>query len=329
MALLFMDGFDAGDAAGKGWTGTTTTAAVTRFNTGRSLLVGASNNTIRALPVATTSLIMGYAVCYNAQDYSPRSVNLQSDGATINQLNFKWTNSTTFAVQRNAVTIASATVPFTLNTWYYFEIALTVADVSGSCIVKLNGTTIINFTGDTRNGGATGAIDTLNFHHASSNTGGYFDDLYICDTTGPSPYNTFLGEVRIYSLTPSAAGSSTQFTPSSGANYTTVDELPYSATDYVTSGTVGQRDMYVMSDLPATAGTVLAVQNNAIAKKTDAANIALKPALLSGATTYYGVTTNLGTIDSTLSDLRTVDPATGTAWTQPGVNSLEAGFEVA
>jgi hypothetical protein len=108
-----------------------------------------------------------------------------------------------------------------------------------------------------------------------------------------------------------------------------VDELPYSATDYVTSGTTGNRDTYTLTDLPATVGTIFAVQNNVIAKKTDATNIALKPAVRSGGTVYYGTATNLSTSDATLMDLRTADPATAVSWTATNVNALEAGFEVA
>jgi hypothetical protein len=137
-----------------------------------------------------------------------------------------------------------------------------------------------------------------------------------------------LGDVRVYSLSPTGAGSSTQFTPSSGANYTTVDELPYSATDYVTSGTSGNRDTYAVADIPATAGTVFAVQSNVIAKKTDAAPISLKSALRSGASVYYGSPVSLGASDGAVTDLYTADPATSTSWTISGVNALEAGFEV-
>lgn len=329
MALLYMDGFDAGDFIQKGWTGNVpTSSTTTRFNTGRSAQLGGSTTVSRPI-TPSTSVYLGLAMYYTGQDYSPRCMLFQSDNGSINQINVKWINVTTLAVQLNAVTVATAAYPFALNTWYYFEVGVTVADAGGTCVVKINGTTVINYTGDTRNAGTTGMYDTFSLHFGGSNTAAIFDDLYICDGTGPAPYNTFLNEVRIYPLSPNAAGASTQFTPSAGANYTTVDELPYSSTDYVSSGTVGNRDTYALSDLPATVGTIYAVQNNVIAKKTDASNIAIKPAMVSGGTVYYGAATNLGGSDATLSDLRTADPATTAAWTATGVNSLEAGFEVA
>ena len=128
-------------------------------------------------------------------------------------------------------------------------------------------------------------------------------------------------------LIPNGAGASTQFTPSSGANYTTVDELPYSATDYVQSNTSGNRDTYTFSDL-SNVGTIYGVQNNFIAKKTDAGSLSLKSAVKSGASVYYGSSAVLATNDATVSDTRSQDPNTSAAWTQSGVNALEAGFEV-
>ena len=129
-------------------------------------------------------------------------------------------------------------------------------------------------------------------------------------------------------MSPNGAGSSTQFTPSSGANYTTVDELPYSTTDYVQDTTSGHRDTYTFSDVGSTT-TIFGVQNSIIAKKTDVSSISLKPAVKSGATVYYGTTTALTTADSIIRNIHIVDPNTSAAWTQSGVNALEAGFEVA
>jgi hypothetical protein len=218
----------------------------------------------------------------------------------------------------------------TANRWYFIEVKANINSTTGNVIVKINGQQVINFTGNTKNGGTANTIDAVELIRAVDQDGNNtYDDFYICDGTGSAPYNTFLNEIRIHALTPNAAGSSTQFTPSAGANYTAVDELPYSATDYVSSGTVGFRDTYQLSDLPAGAGTVYAVQNVIIAKKTDAATIALRPAIKSGASVYYGTSAFLGGSDWAIQDLRTTDPNTSVSWTASGVNALEAGFEVA
>jgi hypothetical protein len=194
--------------------------------------------------------------------------------------------------------------------------------------VRINGVEVINFTGDTRNGGTSTNIDMVTVARPASGGNSRFDDFYICDTVGSAPHNTFLGELRINTLVPIAAGSDTGFTPSTGANYTTVDELPYSATDYVSAITPGTRDLYTMSDV-AGSYTVLGVQNNVIAKKTDAGAISIKPAIKSGGTIYYGSPTVLQTADKTITDPRAVNPATSSAWSVGSVNSLESGMEIA
>ena len=194
--------------------------------------------------------------------------------------------------------------------------------------MRINGATIINFSGSTRASGTDTTFDQFALYRAPG-TSTAWDDLYICDDSGSAPYNNFLGEIRVYSLSPTGAGSSTQWTPDSGSNYARVNEVPYSAANYVQSGASGQRDTYVMADLPASVGAVLAVQNNVIAKRTDASPVSVKPAIKSGASVYYGSPIALTTNDTTLTDLRITDPNTSAAWTAGGVNALEGGFEVA
>jgi len=274
-----------------------------------------------------SQVFVGFAMF---QDASPTPnqafLTILGDNSATSHLTVQFTNTTTLTVARGGTTLASATVTQRTAWGNYFEVSASIDDTVGQCIVRVNGVTVINFTGDTKNGGTNTTIDAVAIgDYGAYNQVCYFDDLYLCDSTGSAPYNTFLGEVRISTLSPNGAGSSTQFTPSSGANYTTVDELPYSTADYV-SGTSGQTDLYATSDLPGGAGTIYGVQTNAMVKKTDAGNISGKTAIKSGSTTYYGTTTATGTSDTTITDTRQVDPNTSTAWTSSGVNAIEIGI---
>lgn len=325
MALLFMDGFDLADFTAKGWSsGATTTAS--RFGTGRSL---ASPGMIRF--AASAQVFVGYAVQMGGYgtNFNGWRFAIHADNGTSTHLRLYF--SPTVHLYRNDGTLlATGTMPSNanpINSWIYVEVSATIADSGGTCEVRVNGTTVINFTGDTRSGGTSTNIDAISQNQYD--IGSIWDDLYICDGTGSAPYNTFLGEIRIHSLSPTAAGSSTQWTPDTGSNYSRVNEVPYSAANYVQSGTTGHRDTYAVADLPASVGNVLAVQNNVVAKKTDVAGISIKPAIKSGAGVYYGGTSALTVGDTTVMDLRTIDPNTSTAWTAGGVNALEGGFEVA
>lgn len=334
MALLFMDGFDAGDALVKwtSYTGSNSSSTDTRFGTGRSWSISDKNNYLSKSIPATAQLFLGFAMKYSGYASGQQAfLTLYGDSGATAHLQLQFTNSSTLALLRGGTVIATTPLapPLTWNT--YFEISATINATTGTCIVRVNGANVINFTGNTKNGGTNTTIDTISFFGAQANFTVYstiIDDLYVCDATGTAPYNTFLGDIRINTLVPTAAGASTGFTPSAGANYTDVDELPYSAADYVSASASGTRDTYAMGDLSGSY-TVLGVQNNIVAKKIDAGGTAIKPAVVSGGTVYYGASKVLGTADATISDLRTIDPATSAAWTITGVNALEAGMEIA
>lgn len=331
MAMQFMDGFDLGDCVAK-WNVTNgiTVQSPGRFGTGRFILLqGGSYATKLITPSA--QVFVGFAYTTNGfASADGEFMTLSGDTGTVEHLKLRWTSTTTIGLYRGTTQIANVplTMPLTTASWVYLEISATIDSTVGTCVVRANGVQIINFTGNTRNGGTSTNIDGVTLcRRGSYNT--IFDDFYVCDVTGTAPYNTFLGELRIHALSPTAAGATTQWTPGAGSNYAQVNETPYSAANYVQSGTVGQRDTYAMADLPASVGNVLAVQNNVVAKRTDASAVSLKPAIVSGASVYYGASTALTTSDATVTDLRTTDPNTAVSWTASGVNALEGGFEVA
>lgn len=183
---------------------------------------------------------------------------------------------------------------------------------------------------DTRNGGS-GVVDNVVFCAPDSYSDGVphnLDDVYILDTTG-STNNSFLGDSRIVTLRPAAAGASTDFTPSAGDNYECVDDAPGADDDasYVEAATTGMIDMYkstTVSELPT---AIHAVQLRSTSRKTDAGSMGVRNRLTSGSTTVSGHTPALSTDYSVNVDVFEADPDTGNAWTLGGVNSIEAGVE--
>ena len=320
-----MDGFDAGDVTQK-WSsiggGVDTT---TRFSVGRSIVMGSGGYLLKSI-TPVSKIIVGFALsCSTVSDWN--RLDFRADGGAITHISIYVTSNGSIQIRRAGTALATSASGIVAHyVWNYIECSATIHDSTGTVDVHCNGVSVVSFTGDTRNGGTSTNIDTIAFQGTTAvGNVNYIDDVYFCDDSGLAPYNTFLGDVRVYTLVPDAAGSSTQLTPSSGANYTTVDELPYSSTDYV-SGTAGQTDLYSTANLPGGTGIIYGVQTNAIVKKTDAGNISGKTAIKSGATTYYGTTTALGTTDVTLIDTRSLDPSTSAAWTSTGVNNIEIGI---
>src|SRR5262249_10906170 len=144
---------------------------------------------------------------------------------------------------RGGAVLAFTPMAFGPNFWYYLEIGATVATSGGTATVRVDGKTVISFTGNTKTAGTLHSTDAVSWGFWSPSLTTYSaDDLYVCDATGTTN-NNFLGDVRIQSLLPNGAGASTQFTPTgSGTNYLNVNDVPDVATTYNSSSTVGDRD---------------------------------------------------------------------------------------
>lgn len=329
MALIFMDGFETGDQGIKWSYATGSSSANTRFSSGKSLLL--TQTTERKYVPSLSQIYAGYAFSTPGFSYNGVGCSIYGDNGNTEHLTVTmFANTLQLRLGGYGSTvIASYNSVFYTNTWYYLEIMATIASSGGLCQVRLNGLTVINFTGTTKNGGTGTTIDA--FELGSWSAGGgqcYFDDLYICDNTGATN-NTFLGDVRIQTLLPTAAGSSTQLAPTGSANnYANANDVPDSTATYNSSSTVGNRDTYAMGDLLASTGTILGVQESLHAFKTDAGSASMKAALLSGATLAYDTPQNLGDTVAWSGAVREVDPNTSTAWTTVGVNAVELGGEV-
>lgn len=328
MTLLHFDGFDAADMALR-YTGSGSTSTTTAFSSGRSASINSMSKAVTASSRVVAGVRIQWPSGVTGTEMRP-FLSFLGDGGTVKHITVGLTPNGVRA-NRGAhdtgtqLELYSGTA-FEGNSWHYLEVEVTVADSGGVCKAWLNGNLVINQTSaDTRNGGTATTIDTVQI--GANGVFCLFDDFYILNDSGSAPYNARLGDVRVATIVPTAAGNSTGMTPSTGSNWQTVDELPYSASDYNT-GSAGQKDTYTLADLPAGVSSVLAVQTNLIAKKTDAGALSIRTVARSSSTDYVGSTTGLSTSDTSIGTMYTADPATSTAWTTSGVNALQAGAEV-
>lgn len=337
MALIFMDGYDAGDLTTK-WTlvnNVSPSTAQTRFGTGRSVYIANYFWFIyKILPIALPKIFVGFAFKNAAGSPGRVYLSLWGDSANTCHLRLETASDVALRVVRGDGTVlaTSANGTHTANVWEYIEMMATIADTGGRAVVRVNGVTVIDYTGDTKNAGTASSIDTIRFGSTGGNNGPvvdtYFDDVYVADDTG-SVNNNFLGDVRVQTLVPMGPGTDTQLTPTGVANnWDNVNELPVSLTDYNSSSTVGQRDTYAMQDLPSSTGTVFAVQPNYVIAKTDAGTANFKPVIRTNGTLYYDPTTAPSSTATVLSLPHDTDPNTSSPWTAAGVNSMETGIEI-
>jgi hypothetical protein len=338
MSLLFMDSFDAGDFLAK-WSNTAggdgfSSSTSTPFGVGRSLLrVAATSGVASKLFTPSPVVIVGFWFNYNTvyPSFPAGIMSLRGDANSVDHLTLATGDTANILLvkrgDRNGAILA--TITNIAYGWHFCEMRATLSDTVGTIEVRIDSVVVASFTGDTKNGGTSSNIDAIAITGSSNNTSInlYFKDIYVLNGSG-SRLNNFLGPRRIYTVVATGAGASTALTPSAGANWTCVDELPVSQSDSV-SGTPGLKDTYDVSDLPASAAVAEAVQVNVLAKQSDATATSVKPVLRSAGTDYAPSTVALSSVDSTASTIWESDPATAAAWTLAGVNAIQHGVEVA
>ena len=236
-------------------------------------------------------------------------------------------------VKRDTTTLATATThPIVANSWFYIEVKVVIHDTTGSVTVHVDGVEP-TFSGavtgiDTRNGG-TGVMDRIVMNGSPYSPYGLVDDLYICDDSG-SVNNNFLGICAIEQLLPSTAtpGTHGDFTPSTGTDHgALVDETtPNDDTDYNSSVTVGHQDSYNYPSLVLT-GSILGIQTNLYARKTDAGARTIAPIVRTASTTTPGAAVAPLTTYRYFPQVWETKPAGG-AWTEAEINALEVGMKI-
>ena len=224
----------------------------------------------------------------------------------------------------------------TSNVWKWWIMKVVVADgTAGSIELRdSTGATIASITGiDTKPGTPANADRWIISTGSINQSGitGYVTDLHIWDGSG-SICNTWTNETQIDTLLPNAAGDSSQWTPSAGANYECVDEAQYSTTDYVsTSGAnTGYKDLYGMTNLSVNPVNIYSIMATAVGEKQNAGLGSIKLLCKSGSTTSTGSAKaySAGSI-TRVAQVFEADPNTSAAWTQSGINAMQTGIEVA
>lgn len=257
--------------------------------------------------------------------------------ASATQLAYFSKNTSTNVMEAyvNGVKVATGSTVLLSATQYVVSGWYSVADSGGRMVLKINGVTDIDYTGDTKPGTDT----TINIFRVtcalgSSTQNTSIDDMALNDSAGSAPDNTYPVDAHIYTLLPNGNGDSSQLTGSDGNstdNYLLVNEaVPDNDSTYVESATSGQNDLYAMANLPTlpSGSTIIAVQVEAIARELTAAGDQINLGVKSGATTSWASGQATGTGYGVFSSRFATDPDTSAAWTESGVNAMQAGVKV-
>lgn len=212
---------------------------------------------------------------------------------------------------------------FTNGVWNFIETrwkqSTTTTSSDGIVEVWLNNNLVLSIpNANTRVSAAN--ISTVSIISRDKSTNVFTDDVYALDTSGPAPWNTRLGDCRIVSVAVNADANPNDGVVSTGNvnHWTVVDEIPYSAADWLTLGSagVGTGEMFKHAALPSTnVFSVLATSVVAVAGKSDAGNATFKLSIQSGSTRANSNTQYLSTSNSYYRQDFTTNPDTSAQWT--------------
>lgn len=204
--------------------------------------------------------------------------------------------------------------------WYYIEFKATIHDSTGAFEVRIDEQTDITASN----------VDTKNTTNASVGVVGIYrnHNLYNLMMDGYITTDAFLGDIRNDVAFPTADGSHTDFTPSTGVNhYALIDEATPSISDYVASSTLNHIDTYDVT-LASIGTAIKAVQLQVYADKSDGGARGLSPVIVSGTTTDVGTEWVLNEADDYYSAIYETDPDDSATWTEAKIAAAEFGFKV-
>lgn len=339
MSLLYHTGFDLGLTLAQmpNWTATGSVIGTGIGRTGAALRgTGANNFGQYALGAgAASTLIIGCAVYpQSAAASSSNGANFLQflgDGATTDHCKIRVNTDGSIDAARGTTQIIAPSAPglFTMDTYDFWEVRVTLHDTTGAIEVRKNGVVVLSGTGlDTKNGGTGSVIDSVRFLTAAGLIFRY-DDIYICDTAG-SVSNDFLGDCKTTVLLPANDTALEEWDLSTGTNSAAlIDEAtPNGDTDYIQSDVAGEKTQVTLADLSDTDHEVYGVTLTSWARKDDAGEALFRHGIHSDTTDGNGADHALSTSYVAYQDLFELDPDGDVPWTPVSVNDAEVFVEV-
>jgi hypothetical protein len=346
MALLYIDSFDHYDTNHilSKWTSNFTQSTI-QLGTGRCgtncMKLSTFEDLMKGLPFGSVIGTVGFAMNISAHyTLTNAAIHVSSlwgshTGAPHLRLWYYASDGSLAVVCENSPEVVlGRTAPDVIrqDNWYFVEWQATIG-ATGAVTVRVNNVVVLAVTGVNTVGGATTSpypadLRAVGFH-CGSNEEWLMDDLYILDSTGAAPCNTFLGDCRVEYLKPRAAGTYQQWPTvvGAGSHWLAVNDnaIPDEDGTYVESITPGQRDtnLYQPTGLPS--GPIFGAQLSLHARKAD-----IGPRSIA-----HVVNGNTGPVQFPSAEtywyhhqMYMTNPATGNPWTIAEINAIDAGVTV-
>lgn len=312
-------------------------SSTTAFGSGFSWNTGSGNAPGKSLGVNLTTVIVGARANVSLPGTSGILLDFRDVTANASQVTLRLFNdgSLRFFLGNGTGTplgSASATGLISASTWVYIEAKVTIDASAGAVELRINGNTsaVISATGLNTKSTANTWVSGVSLSSPTGNS--LFDDWYMLDTTGASPLNTYLGNIRIVTDVPNGAGSHTQFTPTNptNVNWSNVGNIPANTAEYNADGTVNDIDSYAFPNIGGSPASVLFLNHWYKAELDTAGTRTVVPGCRSGGSDFFDTTPQTppnGTYKY-FNKPWTVDPNTSSAWTVANAQSAELSLKI-
>lgn len=297
----------------------------------------------RTLPSTYTSFVTGFAFQMSHVPQLGGTASIfgfwTAAGALVLDVRVASDNSLRLFNGSGSQIATSSPAVLTARGWHYIELKVTINGASGSVAAQVDGASAIGTT--TVNIGSTAIEFAGPWTTFSSGSNWdqsievdlYYDDWYFADQTAGIVAD-FIGDVRVETIYPNAAGTHNDWTPNSGVNhYDRVNEhttAPYPDDDitYLSTSTVNNEDTWNYDNLSIVTGTIYGVQTNVYARKEDPLLRQVRALVLSGATLTESGNHTLATSYTDNTDMWEKNPTGSVQWTVTTVNSAEFGVKL-
>lgn len=223
-------------------------------------------------------------------------------------------------------TVISTGCELLVGATYLFEVRYVPSNTVGVMQVKVDGNLVIDVTTGNTCETADTTIDGIRLGKSYTYTGNngkvYWNNIII-DSSG------WIGDTRIAAaLVPTGAGTTTEFDPSTGANWECVNEVPASDVDYNSTNVADEIDLFTLSNLTESIGEIKSLE--VIVRgfyEGSPTPTKIAPVLRSGGNNYFGSDQSVILTPGLCRWLMEVDPDTSSVFSESSVNALEIGYK--
>ncbi len=278
---------------------------------------------------SATEIYWGGAVYITAVSATP-FLHFFTSNARAVSLNIRNTISGILEARRSNTSLGSSpAASFPLGQWNYIEVHYIPHNTTGVVQVKINGTQVINFSGDTTDGDAAcWGFKITGINNASTKTAPFIDDIVLNDTNGTTN-NTWPGQPHLIALRPAGAGSSTQMDRGGldlGANWRNARNDSYDFA-FIQSTDTGEKDLYAVETAVLPSGAII---NNIITMaraRVEAGSGFLQIVTDVNGTEVQGDSYPLGAGWKFYQQALATNPADSSAWEEADLANLQIGVE--